>query len=204
MADDHGIVRSGIKYLIMEHFPVESIHDAETGRDLARLAKQHQFHVILLDINMPDVDLATTIPWLRTVNPDAAVLVFSASSGEIYAARSLKLGASGYLQKSASDEEIVHAITQVLLGKKYISADVSDLLLRSDAEAKPENPFGKLSDREMTVALLLEKGLPLSEISDQLNIEYATCSTYKRRIFEKLEINSAVSLSRLMQLYKII
>lgn len=188
----------------MEHFPAEIIHDAETGQELVQLMKQGQYNLVLLDINMPDVDLASTLPWIRTVNPEAAILIFSAFSSELYAIRSLKLGASGYLQKSASDAEIVYAIDQVLLGKKYISAEVSEMLLRSETEGKPENPFDKLSDREMTVAFFLEKGMGLSQISEQLNIEYATCSTYKRRIFEKLNITNAVSLSRLMQLYKVI
>jgi two-component system invasion response regulator UvrY len=203
LADDHSIVRSGIKGMIREHFSAEFIHEACNGKELEKSVKQHAYHLIMLDINLPDADFSTTLPWIVNTCPDTPVLVFSAFPEEIYGLRSIRMGASGYLHKAAPNQEIIHAIGRVLSGKKYIPTELVELLVKEKKHAASDNPFSALSDRELEIATLIEKGMSLTQISHQLNIQYSTCNTYKRRIFEKLEISNIVTLTRLMQAHGI-
>lgn len=204
LADDHSIVRSGIKMLIRSNFEVQYIHEAANSKELDALGGHHPYDLILLDVNIPGIDFTSTMAWLQRVNPQAAVLVFSGYSNEIYGIRSIRKGAGGYLQKSASDEEIVTAMGQLLDGGRYLSPMLADVLLRRDEALSGKNPFEALTDREMAVAAYLEQGMPLGEIGKHLNLEYSTCSTYKRRVFDKLKIASVSALSKLMQAYGLV
>lgn len=204
LADDHSIVRLGIKSLIKEHFFVNLICEAENGTELVALTRQYDFDLVMLDINMPDTDFPGLMNWLRATRPESQVLVFTTHPEEIYGVRSIQLGASGFLHKTAPDSEIIQAIQRLLENRKYISAELAELLAEKSYDKKSANPFDGLSAREMEIAVLLDKGISLPDICRQLNIQYSTANTYKRRIFEKLNVFNLVSLTRLMRSYGLI
>jgi len=203
LADDHSIVRSGIKALVKENFHVKRIEEAEDENEIVKWVKSYRYDLILLDINMPNTDFVTLMGWLGTTSPSTRILIFSMHPEDIYGVRCLQLGAWGYLRKTASNEEIITAIRRVLEGRKYISPMMEEILSQTDSEKNMSNPFQHLSSRELEIAGLLNKGKSLPEICTVLNIEYSTVNTYKRRIFDKLMVHSVLSLSRLMQTFNL-
>ena len=202
VADDHSIVRLGIKSLIRDSIGINNIDEAENEQGIVNAVKDSNYDIIILDINMGDSDFVKLMDWLSFTCPDTCILIFTMYHESIYGLRCIQLGARGYLNKTAPDEEIILAIKTVLNGKKYINAALSEILSQN-AENKQTNPFLSLSSREIEIALLLYKGKRLPEICTILNIQYSTANTYKRRIFEKLNVNDILSLSRLMQSFNI-
>jgi DNA-binding NarL/FixJ family response regulator len=203
LADDHSIVRSGIKALINENFHGVKIEEAENGEKLLKLLKIRSFDLLLLDINMPDTDFVKLMEYIQATAPDTRVLVFTMHQEDIYGIRCLNLGARGFLHKTASNEEIIQAIKRVLDGKKYISPALAELLSDNNSQHEKTNPFQHLSARELELAMLFNKGKSLPEICSILNIQYSTANTHKRRLFEKLNVNNVLSLCRLMEAYHI-
>lgn len=201
IADEHGIVRLGIKTLILGNLPVSRIDEATNENEIVNLVKSCFYDLIILDVNMPDSDFVKLMHWLGVTTPKTRTLVFSMYPENIYAERCLQLGAKGFLHKTASNDEIAVAIKKVLNGKVYIKEAFSDILERSNGAGKITNPFHKLSSRELEIAALINKGHSLPEICNILNIQYSTANTYKRRIFEKLTVQNTLALSRLMRIF---
>jgi two-component system invasion response regulator UvrY len=199
LGDDHAIVRSGIKFLVKENFDPEVIDEAENEDEIVKCIKSNRYDLILLDITLPNTDFTRLMQWIAIAAPTAKVLVFSMHSEDIYGVRSLQLGAKGFLHKTVSNDEIVFAIRRVMEGKKYISEGLAELLTSKDNGAKITNPFNSLSQRELEIVVHLNSGKTLPEICNILKIQYSTANTYKRRIFDKLNVHSLLSLSRLMQ-----
>jgi two-component system invasion response regulator UvrY len=199
LADDHSIVRSGVKNLLTEHIMDLKVDEAGDGYEATELIKMHHYDLVLLDINMPEVDVLSLIPWIHAVNAACKVLVFTTYPAKTYGVRSLQSGAYGYLSKTASNEEIIRAINTVLNGKRYISTELSDLMVGQIQGKDNADLLNLLSAREMEISRLLQQGNSLPEIGKQLNIGYTTVVTYKNRIFKKLQINNILSLARLMQ-----
>lgn len=202
IADDHGIVRSGIKALIKDHFEEGNVYEASNENEIVKQAKSGFFDLILLDINMPGSDFVGMMEWLRNTMPETGVLVFTTYPEEIFGEKCLQLGAKGFLNKTASNSEILFALRKVLNGGMYINAELQKIMLPSDSGDKTINPFEKLSARELEIAVLINKGHTLPDICSLLNIQYSTANTYKRRIFEKLNVHNAVTLSHLMKTFK--
>jgi len=203
VADDHNIVRSGIKSLIKENFGASKVDEAADENQIAKLVKEFSYDLLVLDINMANSDFVRLMDWLQVASPDTRILVLTMHPEDIYGLRSLQLGAHGFLRKTASDAEIISAIRTVLDGKKYISPVLAEILSQNASSRSLQNPFETLSARELEIALLLDKGETLPNICSTLNIQYSTANTYKRRIFEKLNVHSILSLSRLMQTFNV-
>ena len=201
LADDYSIVRSGVRFLIEDIFPQVQINEAGDEAEIMQSLKSHFYDLIILDIGIPGIDFSNMMNWIRISFPDTRLLVFSMFPEEIYGIRCLKMGARGYLRKTAPNDEIITAIRLVLGGKKYISIRLTDLLLESGLEQKAENPFTNLSLRELEIVKHLNDGMSLPGICDVLKIQYSTANTYKRRIFEKLGVHTVHSLSRLIRSY---
>lgn len=199
LADDHAIVRSGIKFLVKENFPTVSIEEAQNEAEIVRCIKGTIYDLILLDISLPNTDFTELMRWINVTSPASRILIFSMHPENIYGARCLQLGAKGYLHKTVSNEEIVEAIKRVLEGKKYIGPKLAELLSDTYDKTKAANPFENLSARELEIVEYLNNGKSLPEICEILKIQYSTANTYKRRIFEKLNVHNILSLSRLMQ-----
>lgn len=200
IADDHNIIRVGVKGLLQENFSPVQIDEASCGIEIEQLIKAGDYNLILLDINIPDTDFIKLMNWLKVYTPVTAVLIFSVHAETIYGKRCMQLGASGYLNKKASNNEIISAVTKVLKGGKYISPEMEAVLCQPK---DTENPFSKLSARELEIAMLIKTDHSLPQISDILNINYSTANTYKRRLFEKLNVQTPLALIKLMEAFKI-
>ena len=202
-ADDHNIVRSGIKSLIKENFGSSKVDEAADENQIGKLVKEFSYDLLMLDIIMANTDFVRLMDWLQVASPDTKILVLTMHPEDIYGLRSLQLGAQGFLRKTASDLEIISAIRTVLDGKKYINPVLAEILSQNAGGRSLQNPFETLSARELEIALLLDKGESLPNICSTLSIQYSTANTYKRRIFEKLNVHSILSLSRLMQTFNV-
>ena len=203
LADDHTIVRSGIKLLIEDSEIQIQIDEAGTEGEIVEKIKNNVYDLIVLDIGIPDTDFTSLMQWVTNIAPNSSLLIFSMQPEEIYGIRCLQAGAKGYLRKSASNEEIITAIKRVLNGDKYLSNVLIDLLSDLNPAKKTTNPFTTLSPRELEIAKHLNDGKTLPEICTILNIQYSTVNSLKRRIFEKLHVDNVLSLCRLMQSFDI-
>jgi DNA-binding NarL/FixJ family response regulator len=195
LADDHAVVRHGISLIIKDFLPDAEIIHAHDFPFLLEQLKVHEAALAICDINMPGCDSFHIISAIRDIQPDIKILIFSAYPEDLYATRYIQEGANGYLHKDADTETIKNAITTVLKKGRFISDHLLEKYLQSDGLAnKDGNPLKNLSNREMEVALLLTQGLGLLEMSNALNLHISTVSTYKTRVFEKLNISNIPEL----------
>ncbi|HTI94291.1 MAG TPA: response regulator transcription factor [Puia sp.] len=204
IADDHTIVRSGIKLIIQELLPFTVIDEASNGDDVISWVKKYNYELIVLDINMPGTDSITLVTNLFAYREHCRILIYSMNSEELYAKRFIKLGVLGYLNKESNAEEIKRAITCVLRGELYISRKIrKDLTEEMHSKKGGGNPFEKLSDREIQTVKYLLHGYSLLEIKKILNVHSSTVGTYKTRIFEKLKIRTVRDLDELAKMYQV-
>ncbi|MGC4042071.1 MAG: response regulator transcription factor [Flavobacterium sp.] len=201
IADDHSVVRQGISLVLKELFSNATIHTAGSFKDTLRAVKQTKFDLLILDINFPDGNSINIIPEVKTIQPELKILIFTAYDESIYAMRYLNAGVSGYLNKGCTEDEIRQAIKSMVSTGKYVTQSIKDRILDSYISKTPINPLEKLSIREVEVARLLIKGYGNLEISELLQIKKTTVSTFKNRVFEKLEIDNLAALIELFQLY---
>ncbi|MDN3677690.1 response regulator transcription factor [Flavobacterium paronense] len=201
IADDHSVVRQGISLVVKELFVNAKIHTAGTFKDTLKVVKETKLDLLILDINFPDGNSINIIPEVKTIQPDIKILIFTAFDESIYAMRYLNAGASGYLNKGCTEEEIKLAVKSMIGTGKYVTQTIKDRILDSYISKTPVNPLEKLSVREVEVARLLIKGYGNLEISELLQIKKTTVSTFKNRVFEKLGIDNLASLIELFQLY---
>ena len=203
IVDDHVIVRSGIKFLLAEIYQLAEIHEASDGETATEKLKEHQFDLIMLDIQMPRTDSFGLMEYIHIKYPQARVLVFSVSAENTYARRFMKAGAYGFVSKEAPLEEIIKAISLVLNDRKYISESLAYKIAEDSFAGRSDNPFNKLSPREFEIVSLLLSGQTVSDISQSLNIQTSTVGTHKARLFEKLSITNILELKELATAYNL-
>lgn len=192
IADDHTIVRHGIRRIIDAESVLSTVAEAESGNQVIELIRSIPVDVVVLDITMPGRNGLETLKEIKKFYPRIAVLILSMHPKDQYAVRVLKAGAAGYITKESAPEVLVTAIKEVFYGKKYISPKVGKLLADYIEQNHSEIPHQCLSDREFEVFCLIGKGKSVSQISQQLNLSVKTISTYRRRILEKtLFLNNA-------------
>lgn len=201
IADDHSIVRQGVALLIKELFFNAKILKAGTFKETLNLLRENKVDLLILDVNFPDGNSLNIICDIKNIQPDIKILIFSAYDEDIYALRYLNAGASGYLNKGSNEDEMKHAFKSMIVSGKYITQNIKDRILDSYISKKPINPLELLSNREIEVARLLIKGYGNMEIAEMLNVKKTTVSTFKNRIFEKLEITNLADLIDLFNLY---
>lgn len=201
VADDHSVVRQGVSLIIKELFLNAIIYKAGNFKETFDILKETKVDLLVLDVNFPDGNSINVIAEIKAIQPDLKILIFSAYDENIYAMRYLNAGASGYLNKETTEDEMKNAINTMISSGKYITQNIKDKILDSYISKKPTNPLDLLSNREIEVAQLLIKGYGNLEILELLNIKKTTVSTYKNRIFEKLEIDNLADLIKFFQLY---
>lgn len=201
IADDHSVVRNGVSLIVKELFLNASIHKAGNFKEIFDVLKEVKVDLLILDINFPEGNSINILSEIKTLQPDIKILIFSVYDENIYAMRYLNAGASGYLNKEISEDEIKYAINTIISSGRYITQNIKDRILDFYISKKPVNPLDLLSNREIEVAQLLIKGYGNLEILELLNIKKTTVSTYKNRIFEKLEIDNLADLIKFFQLY---
>ncbi|KQX09877.1 response regulator transcription factor [Flavobacterium sp. Root420] len=201
IADHHSIVRKGVSLLVNELFFNPNITHSETFKDIFKVVRETKIDLLVLDINFRDGNCLNIIREVKSIQPCIKILVFSAYDENIYAMRYLDAGASGYLSKGCSEDEMKQAFTSMILSGKYITQNIKDRISDFYISKKPINPLEELSNREFEVARLLIKGFGNLEISELLQIKKTTVSTFKNRVFEKLKIYNLADLIEIFQLY---
>lgn len=204
IADDHSVVRMGLSMVLKKIRPLASIKEVDDYQKVFNCISSSSFDLIILDINMPNGSFQDTLELIKIKHPATKVLVFSSQDESIYAIRYLKMGADGFLHKLSTEKEMTLALENMLNKGQYLSDPIKNKLIfqQLNKEESHENPLEVLSDREIAVAKLLMKGLPLKEISQDLNLHTSTVSTYKTRIFKKLDIQSVPELIRVFSLFE--
>jgi DNA-binding NarL/FixJ family response regulator len=198
IADDHAIVRQGLKQILSETDDLVVAGEADDGAEALQLARQQQWNVFLLDVSMPNRNGIDTLKQLKKEFPKLPVLMLSMHPEEQYAVRALKAGASGYLTKQSAPEQLVTAIRQVAGGRKYVSPTVAMQLadaIANDTDSE-QPPHELLSDREYEVLKLIATGKTLTQIAEELNLAVATISTFRARILTKLGLSSTAEMIR--------
>jgi len=194
IADDHPIVRQGLKHILEESGYVRSIEEAETGREVVDKIRQSPFDVILLDISMPGMSGLETLEEIKKLNPSLPVLILSMYPEEDYAVRALKTGASGYLTKKSAPDELAKAIKKIARGKRYISPALADFLAVNLTEDREKPLHESLSARELQVLRLIVAGKSIKEIAGEVSRSPKTISTFRSRILQKLDMKNNAQL----------
>jgi two-component system, NarL family, invasion response regulator UvrY len=195
LADDHQLVRDGLKQLLSAAAGIEVAAEASTGDEALALVKQSDFDLVLLDMSMPGLSGINLIKRLKLERPKLRVLVLSMHGERQYAARALKAGASGYLTKDSATAELVSAIRKIAAGGVYLTDAAATSLVESRASSD-QLPHEQLSDREFEIFRLLCTGVGPTEIADQLHLSVKTVSTHKTRILEKMNLDNSAELVR--------
>lgn len=196
MADDHYIVRRGLKRLIADHFGAVTFGETTDTKELLQLGATESWSVILVDINMPGRSGLDVLADLKALLPDVPVLVMSALPEEDFALRALKSGAAGYIDKRTMAEEIVVAITRATHGKRYVSTAIASKLAAQLGGEEICLPHETLSQREFQVLRLIAAGKSVKEIAAELFLSEKTIGTYRTRLTEKLSLATNVELTR--------
>ena len=190
IADDHGIVRRGLKQIVSECEGMTVTGEAASGQEALDLARATQFDVAVIDIAMPGRSGLDVLKELRSERPAMKIIVLSVYSEEQYAIRSLRDGASAYLTKANATDELVQAIQAVAAGRRYITPSVAERLATYVEQDRARPLHEGLSDREMQVFLLIGNGRTAAEIAKELALSVKTVSTYRSRILEKMAMGS--------------
>ncbi|UPQ79853.1 response regulator transcription factor [Flavobacterium azooxidireducens] len=201
LADDHTVVRQGMSMIVKELYENATVFQVENFVTILEVLKNHPIDVLILDINFPDGNSITIVPEVKKLYPNIKIMIFSAFDESIHALRFFNAGANGYLNKLSEEEEIKQAIATLVNEGKFISAVTKEKILNSYLLGKKINPIEHLSGREIEIARLLVKGYGNLEISNALNIQKTTVSTYKKRIFEKLQIDNLAALIELFTFF---
>lgn len=200
-ADDHSMITKSLSFILKDMYSTAEIFQINNIAGIIKILNTTEIHLLLLDISFPDGDTLKIIPTLKKIQPELKILIFSGHEEDIYAMRYINAGANGYLSKLSTEVEIKNAISEVLNTGKYFSRNLQDKIMDNYIFNKPSNLLEQLSNRELEIARLLTEGYGNTEICNELNLQKSTVSTYKTRIFEKLEINSVPDLIRLFDLY---
>ena len=199
IADDHAIVRAGLKQILAETGDIVVAGEAENGLDAIKLLRQAdghaQCHVMLLDISMPDRSGIEVLKQIKKEWPAVAVLMLSMHREDQYAIRSLKAGAAGYLTKQGAPRELVTAIRQVAAGLKYISAALAQELANSVGEDRELPLHEALSDREYQTLTMIASGKTVSVIAKELSLSVKTVSEYRARLLLKMKLKNSAELT---------
>jgi len=203
LVDDHELVRTGIRRLIEDINGLEVVGEVDTGEAAIDFSNNEHTDVVLMDLNMPGIGGLEATRRLIAKDKHLKIIVVTVHDSEPFPQQLFKAGAKGYLTKGCNIEEIVHAIKEVFYGRRYISVDIAQQMAMN-IQTEEDNPFDKLSQREMQVMMMSMQGMKGQEISDQLNLSPKTISTYRYRLFEKLNVSNDVELTRLAMQYGLI
>jgi two-component system invasion response regulator UvrY len=197
LADDHCLVRTGLRRLLDDVDDITVIGEANNGSDAIVLVKELSPDIAILDINMPGLNGIKATEILRRDFPELKIIIVSMHSDEMFPQRLIKAGANAYLTKDSGIKEILHAISEVMESRSYICTEVVQKLALVNSGAKGCSPFQNLSKRELEVLSLIIKGLKVADISDKLNLSPKTISTYRCRLFGKLSVQNDIELAKL-------
>lgn len=196
IADDHQVVRQGLKQMLSDDFPDVSFGEASNAAEAFEMATGEPWDLVILDVHMPGRGGIETLVDLRKDKPRLPVLVLSMYPESEYAVRALRAGAAGYINKGSVTRELIEAVKKVLAGGRYITPALGELLAADLGRGSDSLPHHKLSDREYEVMKLIATGHSVKVIASKLSLSEKTVFTYRSRLLEKLDLDSDVDLAR--------
>lgn len=196
IADDHAIVRRGMKQILLEQYPSADVAEAGDAETLVAKVVEGGWDIVITDMNMPGRSGLDALHQIKQIDPALPVLIMSMYPEDQYALRVIKAGASGYLGKETIHDNLVNAIETVRKGKRFITPIIAEKLADAIDTAKKSEPHELLSDREFDVFKLLANGKSVTDIATQLSLSATTVSTYRSRILEKMQMKSNAELAR--------
>lgn len=188
IADDHAILRAGIKQILMATDDMEVVAEAKNAAEAIKFSSQFKADVLLLDIALPDRSGIDALKYIKKDNTHIGVLMLSMYKEDQYAVRALKSGASGYLCKQSASNELENAIRTIAKGKKYITPEVAEVLASHVETETQKQPHELLSDREFETLTMIAAGFSVSEIAEKLSLSVKTVSMYRSRLLEKMHL----------------
>ncbi len=194
-ADDHTLMREGIKQILNTTPDITVSDEARNGRELLSKLRVKEYNAVVLDISMPGLNGLDALKHIKSIKSGIPVLVLSMHPEEQYAVRVLKAGASGYLTKESASEELIHAIRKVVAGRKYVSPTLAEKLALDLNADNGKLPHETLSDREYQVLCMISSGKTAKEIAGELMLSVKTVSTYRARILEKMGMKNNAQLT---------
>ncbi len=198
IADDHGIVRKGLRLQLEQHEEFQVVGEASDGREAVRLAEELSPDVIIMDIAMPNLNGIQATTQLVKKNPNLGVIILSMHSDESYLTRTLSAGAKGYLLKDSADQDLYRAVQSVSEGKPFFSPTIAKTLLedymRQLQQRGLQDSYDLLTDREKEILQLLAEGKSNKEVASQLNLSPSTVETHRTRIMQKLDLHSSADI----------
>ncbi len=195
IADDHAIVREGVKQIVRTLPEVSQIDEACDGQEALTKMTKVEYDLVILDISMPEISGLDLLQRLKNRGNKARVLMLSFYPQEQYAVRAFKLGASGYLSKDSAFEELTMAIRKIAAGGKYVSAAFAEKLLFEEINPNLNTLHESLSEREFQVMIMLAKGISVTEIAAAIFLSDKTVATYRARIMEKMQLKKNADLT---------
>lgn len=197
IVDDHSVVRMGVEILLKDNFNDLEIFEADTFTKCLEYVFEENFDLVILDVNLPDGKKTMMIKELRNIFESLKILIFTAHEETDFAAKYIKVGANGFISKYSDEFEFINTVKKILNDEDCISNEVKYILKNQEVFVLEQ----KLSRREFEVAKLMVSGCGNLEISNQLNLKMSTISTYKNRIFEKLNISNTLELASIFSEY---
>lgn len=197
LADDHAVLRSGLRLLLEAQPDLKVVGESGSGREALTLAQALQPDLVLLDLTMPNLGGLEALPLLRKVAPAARLLILTMHDDEGYLRQALRGGASGYVLKKAADDELLAAVRAVLRGEVYVHPSMTRALLDDllpSGVTSPNDPWDRLTEREQEVLILVARGHTSAEIAKRLSLSPKTIETYRARGLEKLGLRSRAAL----------
>lgn len=195
IADDHAIVRQGLRQILSDTPDLTVSGEAENGVQAVQMVRAGEWDVVLMDVSMPDRNGIDALKLIKKEHPRLPVLILSMYPEEQYAIRALKAGAAGYLTKQSAPELLVTAIRQVASGKKYVSPSLAEELANAIGDDCERPPHEKLSDREYQTLCMIASGKTPAEIAEALNLSVKTVSVYRARLLEKMNLRNNAELT---------
>ena len=195
LVDDHPIVRRGLRDILVDAFAGAIIHEVGYGRDAIALIHSQMWHVMVLDLSLPDGSGLDVLKRVRELRPRLPVLILSMHAADQFARRAIAAGASGYLTKDAADSELVTAVSRIARGGKYFGPEVLERVALGLHPDREDRPHERLSDREYQVLRMIGGGKTVSEIATELGLSVKTVSTYRARVLEKMKMRTNAELT---------
>ncbi|MEK7264363.1 MAG: response regulator transcription factor [Bacteroidota bacterium] len=195
LADDHAVVRQGLKQMLMETYPHAIFAEASNAAEVMALVHKQRWDIAILDISMPGRNGLDVLKEIKDLYPKLPVLILSMHPEDQFAVRVIKAGAAGYMMKDTATEELITAIKKILAGGKYIRSSVAEKLAEDMDRHKSDEPHKILSDREYQVLCMMASGKTVSDIAHEMALSVKTISTYRARILDKMKMKSNAELT---------
>ena len=204
VVDDHDIVRTGISRMLQDVHDISVVAEANSGEQALGYCREQAPHVVLMDVRMPGIGGMEATRKIQSLCPGVKIIALSAVAEEPFPTRLLEAGATGYVSKNASIDEIVTAVRHVHAGRRYLSSTIAQSIALKRFDSFDENPFDQLSQRELQISLMIANCEKVTDIAEKLHVSPKTVNSYRYRVFEKLEINGDVELTKLAIRYDMI